>query len=38
MPAPYAGRHAGRASLLGPVLLLAALAYLGLVAWIVAAS
>jgi hypothetical protein len=33
-----AGRHAGRPSLLGPVLLVAALAYLALVCWVVAAS
>ena len=33
-----AGRHAGRTSLLGPVLWLGALAYLALVVWIVAAS
>jgi hypothetical protein len=33
-----AGRHAGRTSLLGPALWVAALAYLALVAWIVAAS
>jgi hypothetical protein len=33
-----AGRHAGRASLLGPALLLGALAYIALVCWVVAAS